>query len=114
MPATLKSRLPGIIAELQPRVSRAVRQGAEEISETAQRNLIAGGHNRTGDLLGAIHVERVGPAEYSVVAGDGDVFWGHFLENGTDVAPPYPFLMPAAEEHREDIADKVQTVLRTL
>lgn len=114
MPATLKSRLPGIAAELQPRVSNAVKDGAEKIAVTAQRNLEAGGHSRTGDLLGAIHVERVGPAEYAVLAGDKGVFYGHFVEGGTDIAPAYPFLLPALEENRDEVASEVQNVLRTL
>lgn len=114
MPAKLTSRLPGIIAELQPRVSNAVKGGAEKIAEDARANLIAGGHNRTGELLNAIHVERVGPAEYAVVAGNNRAFYGHFVEGGTDVAPPSPFLMPAGEKNRDQVAADIQDVLRTL
>lgn len=115
MPATLKSRLPEIAASLRPRVSRAVKESAEEIAETAQRNLTEGDHNRTGELLNQIHVERTGPGEYSVVAGEEDgAFYGHFLENGTDIAPPYPFLMPAVEENRDETASKVQNALRSI
>ena len=112
--ATLKSRLPQVAAELQPRVSRAVKEGAEEVAQAAQRNLAANGNVRTGELLNSIHVENAGPAEYRVVAGNNEAFYGHFVEHGTDVAPPSPFLLPAAEENRHEVALKVQNVLRSL
>lgn len=114
MPVKLASRLPGIVAELQPRVSQAVKKGAEQIARDAQANLEAMGHSRTGTLLGAIHVERTGPAEYAVVAGDNVAFYGHFIEGGTDLAPPSPFLVPAVEKNRDQVAANIQNVLRTL
>lgn len=110
MAATLQSRLPGVIAELQPRVSRAVKEGAETIAESARQRV----HVRSGELQDRIHVERAGPAEYAVVAGDGRAFYGHMLENGTVHSPAYPFLLPAAEEHRDGVAAGVRDVLRTL
>lgn len=110
MPATLKSRLPGIASELHPRVSKAVKDGAEEIAEIARRNV----HVRSGELQNRIHVRNTGPAEYAVVAGDNEAFYAHFLEGGTDIAPAYPFLMPAFEEHQHEVASDIQDVLRTL
>lgn len=110
MPVTLKSRLPGIAASVHPRVSRAVKQGAEEIAEIARRNV----HVRSGELQNRITVKNVGPAEYAVVAGDGEAFYAHMLEGGTDVAPPYPFLLPAFEEHQHEVAADVQDALRAL
>lgn len=110
MPVTLKSRLPGIASELHPRVSRAVKEGAEEIAEIARRNV----HVRSGELQNRITVKNTGPAEYAVVAGDGEAFYAHMLEGGTDVAPPYPFLLPAFEEHQHEVAADIQDVLRTL
>lgn len=114
MPATLKSRLDGIALELQPRVGAAVKAGAEIIAEQAQANLVAGGHIRNDELGPAIHVEREGGAEYSVVAGDDDVFWGHLLENGTTRAQPYPFLVPALMEHEDTVVYLVQGALEGL
>jgi len=110
MPAKLTSRLPGIAAELQPRVSKAVKEGAEVIADAARLKV----HTKSGELQNAIHVEHKGPAEYAVVAGNTEAFYGHMLENGTEHSPPYPFLMPAAEENQHEVAAEIQHVLRTL
>ena len=64
--------------------------------------------------VSAIHVERAGAAEYAVVAGDEDVFWGHFLEHGTTKMAAQPFLIPAAEGRIGDIEAAVTAVLRGL
>jgi len=114
MPATLKSRLDGIAASLQPKVGAAVRAGAETVSETAQANLHAGGHVLSEDLANATHVERRGGAEYAVVAGDDDAFYGHMVENGTTRAAPYPFLVPALEECEDTVLFLVQGALEGL
>lgn len=110
MGATLRSRLPQVAAELRPRVSAAIKEGAEEIAEEARERVPV----RTGALRDAIHVRRSGPAQYDVVAGDGDSFYGHFLEFGTERLEERPFLEPAADMHEDDIADVVSAVLRSL
>lgn len=110
MPAKLSSRLPGIAAELQPRVSRAVKEGAERIAQSAIEKVPVD----SGELQNRIHVERVAPGEYAVVAGDGEAWYGHLVEGGTTHSPPQPFLMPALEENRDEVAADVQHVLRTL
>ena len=45
---------------------------------------------------------------------DNEAFYAHFLEGGTDIAPAYPFLLPAFEEHQHEVASDIQDVLRTL
>jgi HK97 gp10 family phage protein len=110
MGATLKSRLPEIAAELRPKVSAAVKQGAEMIAADAQARV----HVRSGELQNRIHTERRGGGEYAVVAGDGEAFYGHLLEGGTDIAPPYPFLTPAFEENEGEVVRLVQFSLKTL
>lgn len=114
MSATLESRLPMIAAELQKKVGAAVKAGAEIVAEAAVANLVAGGHILNDELGPAIHVERVGPAEYSVEAGDEKVFWGNFVESGTDHSPPYPFLVPALEENEDTVLFLVQGALEGL
>jgi HK97 gp10 family phage protein len=114
MPATLKTRLDGIALELQPRVAAAAKAGAEIIAEQAQQNLVTGGHIREDKLGPAVHVEREGAGEYSVVAGDDDVFYGHMLEHGTTRAQPYPFLVPALMEHEDTVVYLVQGALEGL
>lgn len=123
MGATLKSRLPEVAAELRPRVSRAVKKGAEDIADTARRNLEIGGHVDSGELLNSIHVERRGSAEYAVIAdaradkngnpGAGAPYGG-FVEFGTQDTAAYPFLHPAAEERAEEIVESVENALERL
>lgn len=110
MPATLKSRLPMVAAEIRPRVSAALKSGAEDIAELAKQRV----HVDSGDLRDAIHVERAGAGEYSVVAGDEKVFYGHLEEFGTSHSPPHPFLIPAAEAGMAPTVAKVTAALRSL
>lgn len=119
MPATLKSRLPFIAAELRPRVSAAVKAGAELVAERAKARAPDAPPQGEG-LVEAIHVERTGAGEYSVMAGDDDVFWARFVEFGTQASEkhrataPHPFLLPAAEESKDEIAGLITVVLRSL
>jgi HK97 gp10 family phage protein len=110
VPATLKSRLPMITAQLRPRVSAAVKEAAETIAVGAKERV----HVDSGDLRDSIHVERTGAAEYSVIAGDENVFYGHLEEFGTSHSPPHPFLVPAAEAGRSVAAGLVTAALRGL
>jgi HK97 gp10 family phage protein len=110
MGASLKSRLPEIAAELRPKAGAAVKAGAELIAADARARV----HVRSGELQNRIHVERRAGAEYSVVAGDEEAFYGHILEGGSDIAPPYPFLTPAFEENQDEVVKLVQASLKTL
>ena len=113
MAASLKSRLPAIAAELRPRVSAAVSSGVELVVERAASK--APDRTPYGEgLVAAIHKERTGPAEYAVLAGDEDVFYGHFLEFGTTKTSAQPFLVPALEESKDDIEAIVTAALRGL
>lgn len=107
---SLKTRLPTIAAELRPKVSAAIKAGADGVSRDAKERV----HVRRGDLREAIHVERTGPAQYTVVAGDGEVFYGHLEEHGTVHSPPHPFLVPALESERDHIVSGVAAVLKVL
>jgi HK97 gp10 family phage protein len=110
----LKSRLPAIIAGLDPRVETALRAGAELVEAEAKTR--APDRPPIGEgLVEAIHVEPddVGGG-YFVVAGDSDVFYGHFLEHGTRHAAARPFLVPALESQSETVAAMVHGVLKTL
>lgn len=110
MPAKLTSRLPLIAAELQPKVDVAVRAGAEGIATHARARVHDAPPIGEG-LVAAIHVEHEGPARYSVVAGNDEVFWGHLLEHGTSHSPPYPFLIPATEDGRDEATNLVRAAL---
>lgn len=110
MPATLENRFPFIIAEMRPKISAAVKAGAEEVAVLAAAKAPVA----RGRLRDSIHVENVGTATYSVVAGDDDVFYGHFQEYGTVHDPPQPFLIPAAEELTPEVIGLVTAVLREL
>ncbi len=112
MGATLKSRLPGIAAELMPKVSAAVKVGATFVAEDASANLNIGPPEI--HLAERITVERKGPASYAVVAGDEEAFYGHMIEFGTTRAAPHPFLVPALEGRVNDIEALVTGALRGL
>lgn len=107
---TLKSRFPEIEAELRPRISAAVKAAAEGIEHGAKERAPVD----TGALRSAIHTERRGPAEYAVVAGDSQAWYGMLVEHGTSQNPPHPFLVPAAEIGREAAEGLVRAALRGL
>lgn len=110
MPARLRSRFPQIAAELKPRLDAALKETAEQIAEDAKSRVPVD----TGKLRDAIHVERDGLAEYRVVAGDDEAFYGHFVEWGGAHNAPHPFLVPAAEAARATLEQTARTVLRGL
>lgn len=113
MSATLKSRFPMIVAELLPKVSAAIKTSAEVIAEDAAQK--APDRTPLGDgLVASIHVEREKAGEYSVIAGDDDVFYGHMVEFGTSHSSPHPFLIPAMEEKKPVAEALVTAALRGL
>lgn len=109
MPVMVKSRIPQIAASLDPRVKAAVRASAEHISTRAKVRAPV----ESGALRDAIHVEDADDGA-AVVAGDNDIFYGHFVELGTTTSPPRPFLIPAAEESIPDVKKMVSAALRGL
>ncbi len=109
MPATLKSRLPMIAAELRPRVDAAVRAGAELVSTRASEKAPDAPPLGVG-LVEAIHVEDGGADGYYVMTD-----WkGHLLEFGTSHSAAQPFLIPALEESQVEVAAGVTAALRGL
>lgn len=108
--ATLDSRLPEIVAALQRKVGSAVKDGAELVAECAAEKVPLGPppHHLKDD----IHVERVGAAEYSVVAGREDTYYGHILEHGSVKMAARPFLIPALEESAPEIVAIVEAALQ--
>lgn len=106
---TLKSRIPEITVEMQGKLEAVVRAGAASIAAGAKARVPVD----DGDLQAAIHTETEPEGTY-VIAGDSDVFWGNFVENGTVKTSPQPFLVPAAEAARESIAVAATHVLRNL
>lgn len=110
MPTTVKSRLSEIAASLPKRVDRAVKEAAEEVANQARLRAPI----QTGSLKASINVQREGPGRYTVVAGDGDVFYGHLVEFGTSHSAPQPFLIPALEVSRPRIDSLISESLRDL
>lgn len=110
--ASLKSRLPQIAAELRPKVGAAVKRGAEVVSADAQQRVPIGPPQV--HLKDHFHVNRLGPAEYEVSAGDGQTFYAHMVENGTTHSAPRPFLVPALEARKSEVVGLVEAELRTL
>jgi HK97 gp10 family phage protein len=98
--ASLKSRLPEIIALVDVRSSAYAKALAEEIAERARDRAPDAPPLGTG-LVSSIHVEELDEDTFSVQAGDDDVFYGHMVEYGTSHSAPVPFLIPAFEEAAE-------------
>lgn len=112
MSVTYTSRLPLIAAEIPHRVSVGTKVGAELVMGLAKGKVPVG--VRTPHLRDRIHVEFKGSGDWAVVAGDSEVWWGNFVENGTVRAPAHPFLVPALEEGRIGVEQAVTIALRTL
>ncbi len=110
MAATLESRLPEIVAELRPRVSAAVKAGAEAIASEAKARVPV----LTGALRDSIEVRRHSATTYRVVGAQSGTFWGSFVEYGTEYMEAKPYLLPSAEDQEEAIAAGVAAVLETL
>ncbi len=113
MASTLKSRFPEIMADLRPKVGAAVKQGADAVAASAAQKVPDPSPVAQG-LIAAIHVEREDVAEYSVVAGDNEIFYGHFVEHGTSHSAPHPFLVPALEEQTLAVEALITAALRGL
>lgn len=107
---TLHSRIPRIAAELRPRVAAATKIGAELIEKEAKSRAPVS----TGRLRDAIHTEFKGDADWNVVAGNSQVFYGHMVEHGTTRAPAHPFLIPAFEARRNEVLRAIRLALRRL
>jgi HK97 gp10 family phage protein len=103
----LRSRLPEIIAELDPAVREAASAGAELIAESAKGRVPV----VTGRLRDAIHVQA-SPEGVYVIAGDRQAFYGHIIEHGSIYAPAHPFLLPSLEENRSLVEDGVRAAIR--
>lgn len=110
MPATLKSRIPAIVAELPARMEGVTSEGADLVAERARVRVPDAPPYGEG-LVTAIHVERRGPARHEVVAGDNDHWYGHLVEHGTTHSAPHPFLVPSLEESRADVLKLGQAAL---
>jgi HK97 gp10 family phage protein len=109
----VESRIPEITVAIPTLINRAVAAGAQIIAEGASDNLVRGGHIVNDELAPAIHTEREGVAEYAVVAGEkGGPFYAHMVEHGTTHSPPYPFLVPALEEHTDTVVALVAAATR--
>jgi HK97 gp10 family phage protein len=106
---TLVNRFPRIMAELGPKVNLALLAGAEQIAQDARGRVPV----ESGSLRDAIHVDSDHDG-HLVVAGDNDVFYGHFVEFGTSNNAAHPFLIPATESNRDNVIELVAGALRSL
>lgn len=103
---TLRSRLPEISRSMQLRVSRDCKETAEAIVEGAKAN----NNDVTGEMDASMSVTG-GAAAYSANVG---VFYAKWVEFGRKNAPPYPFLLPAAEAETQPFEARVRATLTSL
>ena len=98
--ASYHTRFPEIIMALDPHMDAAMLRGAELVKERAQARV----PRDTGRLHDAIHLDRLSDGSgYAVVAGDNDAFYGHIVEHGGAYNAPHPFMLPSAEESRDEV-----------
>lgn len=125
MPATLKSRIPAIVAAMPGLSDAAMEAGAEMIADRARvlAPVGTGSDPHPGRLRDSIHVEKLDEG-FAVVAdaqadprksGSQGAFYAVFLEFGAyNGKVHHPFLVPAAEAMREVIVGLEVAVLRSL
>lgn len=109
----LYSRLAAIAARLERDMIAVAKQGADDIARDAKTRAPDATPHGEG-LVAAIHVEQTGHDEFAVIAGDKDVFWGHFQEFGTVNHGAQPFLLPAYEANKAEIVARGGRLLRNL
>lgn len=108
MAVTLKSRLPEIARSLQLEVGRELRESANRIKDGAEARVNLG--PEAPHIKDTIEVTG-GAARYAVEVPE---YYAQFVEFGRKDAPPYPFLIPAAEEERPILEARVAAVLGVL
>lgn len=108
MAVIFKNRLPQIMLELPAAVDTAVAAAAQLVEQRAKGRVPVA----SGKLRDAIHTDRQGVAEYEVVGGSGDAWYGHLVEFGTSHNPPRPFLVPSLEESRDETLALVAAAIR--
>lgn len=106
----LRSRLDAIARTLDEEIDSGIRNAAEQIAADAKGRVPVD----SGALRNAIHVDRHGDGDYSVVAGDSTAFYGHIVEHGGVNTPARPFLIPAAEATRDNIDELVRAALKDI
>ena len=104
-----QSRIPKIKAELAGRLEAATAAGAHLIADRAKQRVPV----NTGRLRDAIHVEA-DDGGFAVIAGDTEAFYGHIIEHGGARSAAHPFLIPAAEESKDEVVKLVAAALRGL
>lgn len=112
---TLRSRLPQVAAELQPRVGHAVKEAAEVIAEDARSRVNIGPPPE--HIYDAITVVRQEAAAYAVEVpaySDKHIAYPFVVEFGGETQQPHPFLIPAAEANTDNAVYLVTAALRGL
>lgn len=107
MPA---SRIPEIVDRLEAAVHDALLAGARLVVESAKERVPVDPNAKT-HLRDAIHIKEDEEGIW-IVAGNRKHWWAHILEHGSVKMAPHPFLVPALEEHREQILLDVREAIR--
>lgn len=104
------SRISEIADRLGAAVHDALLKGARRVVETAKETVPVDPTAKT-HLRDHIHIREDEDGIW-IVAGDRKHFWAHILEHGGVSHPPHPFLVPALEQHREQILLDVREAIR--
>lgn len=137
MRATLKSRIPAVIAGLPVAVGKPIKDGAERIAREAAANapdrpppysglpesieaksadFSFGSRSAFSGVSGGLGFGT--PLKGSPITATGygvfAAWYWNYLEFGTTNASPRPFMLPAAEAEMPSIVAEVQAVLKAL
>lgn len=121
---TVKSYRPQVEARIMGNLEKGVsnagmivaRQAKENVTRPGPSGILDHWWKDTGELAGSIadeggngifRIEKT-PNEISVLVGT-KVVYGLYLEMGTPRMPPYPWLFPAVELKRGEIAEAIKT-----
>ncbi len=108
----LQSRLPTINKRIRQAVRDALEESANDVANTARALAPIDPRDPAPGALKASIRTHVRRREAEVTAGDEVAYYARFVEHGTRHASAHPFLVPAAEMHREAVVRKMVAAIR--
>jgi len=100
------------LSNLEEKLSKALAEALEEISEKIRDDAKNFAPIDTGALRKSIRIEKKGKLQVSIIAGGGGVInprsgrevdYAGYVEFGTSRMAPQPFMQPALEKNRDEI-----------
>jgi HK97 gp10 family phage protein len=105
----LKSRIPEIAAELDPRVQATIHHGVQQMADKASRDAPDAPPAYQG-LPASIEAKERGPSSWGIYAA----WYWFFPEFGTRSQAAQPYMIPAVESEMPKLLAELRTTLRHL